>query len=61
MNTLADFLKALRANKSLMMAYASKKCAQCLGRGYIEIKLPEEFSASEHMCQCVVKKAKKEF
>ena len=61
MNSLSDFLKALRNNKSLMMAYASKKCKDCLGRGYVEVKFPEDYSAIEYMCSCVVKKAKQEF
>lgn len=59
-NTLQSFLAAVRDNESLLKGYASKKCKECLGRGYKEMAIPRE-SSSLYMCNCVVKNVKKEF
>ncbi len=58
--TLATFLKTVRENETLLKGYSSKKCPDCLGRGFVELKRPKE-SAELYMCDCVVKKVKKEF
>lgn len=54
-------MKAVRENEQLIKGYASKKCKQCLGRGYLEMKDPESFDFEKYLCLCVVKKVKKEF
>ena len=58
--TLAQFLRTVRENESLLKGYSSKKCNDCYGRGYIELKRPKE-NAELYMCDCVLKKVKKEF
>lgn len=54
-------MSAVRENESLVKGYASKKCKQCLGRGYIEIKEPESLYPVNYLCRCVEKRVKKEF
>ena len=54
-------MDAVRENESLLKGYASRKCKDCLGRGYIEIKAPAEFYPQKYLCRCVEKKVKKEF
>ena len=58
--TLAEFLRTVRENESLLRGYSSKKCNDCYGRGYIELKRPKE-NPELYMCHCVEKKIKKEF
>lgn len=60
-NTLKSIMDAVRENESLLKGYASRKCKDCLGRGYIEIKAPAEFYPQKYLCRCVEKKVKKEF
>jgi hypothetical protein len=59
-NTISDFLKAVSENESLLKGYASSKCAECLGRGYITLAHPGE-SFEKYMCSCVRKRALKDF
>ena len=53
-------MKSVRENESLMKGYASKKCKDCFGRGYIEVLEPGEFFSSHYLCRCVEKRVKKE-
>ncbi len=54
-------MKAVMQDENLIKGYASKKCKQCLGRGYLEIKFAEELHAQNYLCDCVQKNVKKEF
>ena len=47
-------------NESLMRGYASSKCKDCLGRGYVELLLPGEIYAQNYLCSCVYSRLKKE-
>ena len=58
--SLNQFVKTVRENESLLKGYSSKKCKYCYGRGYIELMPPDERSEL-YMCDCVLKKIKKEF
>ena len=60
-NTLQSLMAAVRENENLIKGYASKKCNQCLGRGYIEIKEPGSLYPVNYLCRCVEKNVKKEF
>ena len=54
-----ETLKAIREDESLLKGYASKKCKDCLGRGYIRLSLPKD-SEKQYMCDCVKSRVKKE-
>ena len=41
-NSLQSVMKAVMQDENLIKGYASKKCKQCLGRGYLEIKFAEK-------------------
>ena len=53
-------MKSVRESESLMQGYASKKCKECMGRGYIEMLEPGEFFTTHYLCLCVQKRVKKE-
>tara|TARA_Y100001938_G_C7939888_1_gene353763 strand:+ start:295 stop:501 length:207 start_codon:yes stop_codon:yes gene_type:complete len=59
-NTLQSLMEAVRGNESLMKAYASRRCKECLGRGYKEVAVPLD-KAEIYVCPCVCKNVKKEF
>jgi hypothetical protein len=59
-NTLALFLKSVRENESLLKYYSKNNCPDCYGRGWIELTQPEE-QTEKYMCNCVVKRTKKEY
>tara|TARA_R100000315_G_C5233044_1_gene144083 strand:- start:1244 stop:1432 length:189 start_codon:yes stop_codon:yes gene_type:complete len=60
MNSLQNLFKAVSKNENLLKGYASRKCKNCYGRGYIE--LSEKSSTPEkYMCECVAKNIKKEY
>ena len=58
-NLLAELLKESRENEFLRKGNASKKCKFCFGRGHIEFAEPNS-TAQIYLCECVVKKIKKE-
>ncbi len=60
MNRLQSITKEVMQNESLMRGYASSKCKDCLGRGYVELLLPGEIYAQNYLCSCVYSRLKKE-
>tara|TARA_Y100001938_G_C8064238_1_gene419174 strand:+ start:74 stop:271 length:198 start_codon:yes stop_codon:yes gene_type:complete len=58
--TPASILKSICKNEDLLRAYASRKCKDCLGRGYIELATPLN-NAEHYVCDCVKKRVNKEF
>jgi len=59
-SSLQEFLNVVRGNETLIKGYASRKCKECLGRGVVEMTLPEEEPAV-YVCSCTIKNAKKGF
>ena len=59
-NTLADLLTAIRGNEQLQKFYASRKCKECVGRGWKDIIAPERPGPERVLCHCILKKARKE-
>ena len=58
-NTLADLLTAIGDNEQLQKFYASRKCKECVGRGWKDIITPEK-RRERVLCHCILKKAKEE-
>ena len=59
-NTLVDLLTVIRGNEQLQKFYASRKCKECVGRGWKDITTPERQAPERVLCHCIVKKAKGE-
>ena len=59
-NTLADLMTAIGSNEQLQKFYASKKCKECIGRGWKDIMSPKEQTPQRVLCHCIIKKAKEE-
>jgi len=60
-NTLQELFKAVSSNESLLKGYSSRKCNNCYGRGYIELKQKGDMHPEIYMCDCVSKNIRKEF
>ena len=59
-NTLGDLLSAIGGNEQLQKFYASRKCKECIGRGWKDIITPEKQKPKRVLCHCIIKKAKEE-
>lgn len=59
-NTLPDLLTAIGSNEQLQKFYASRKCKECVGRGWKDIMTPERIRPERVLCHCILKKAKEE-
>ena len=59
-NTLADLMTAIGSNEQLQKFYASKKCKECIWRGWKDIMSPKEQTPQRVLCHCIIKKAKEE-
>ncbi|SVB17767.1 uncharacterized protein METZ01_LOCUS170621, partial [marine metagenome] len=55
-----DLLTVIRGNEQLQKFYASRKCKECVGRGWKDITTPERQAPERVLCHCIVKKAKGE-
>lgn len=56
---IQEIVEAARKDENLLKAYASRKCKECYGRGYIEVKPPGDY-VQKVMCACFTKNLKKE-
>jgi len=56
---IQQIVDAARKDENLLKAYASRKCDECYGRGYIELTPPGEYT-QKIMCSCFIKNLKKE-
>lgn len=56
---IQEIVSAASKDENLLKAYASRKCKECYGRGYIEIKPPGDY-VQKVMCACFTKNLKKE-
>lgn len=60
MSSMQSLFNAVSKDEHLLKGYSSRKCNNCYGRGYIELK--EKGSSEEkYMCECVAKNIRKEF
>ena len=59
-NTLQDLLSAIGQNERLQEFYASKKCKECVGRGWKDIIAPDRQKSERILCHCIIKKAREE-
>jgi len=60
-NTFSHLLKSVRENESLLKYYAKNNCSDCYGRGWIEFQQIDDEGPQRYMCNCAVKKVKKEY
>tara|TARA_E500000331_G_C17175976_1_gene678309 strand:+ start:288 stop:494 length:207 start_codon:yes stop_codon:yes gene_type:complete len=58
-NQFKDLLNVVMENESLLKFYASRKCKECLSKGFVEFAFPGEHS-KPFVCSCVYKSIKKE-